>query len=140
MAAAAATAADAEPEAPPRLPEALLQRLAQLNAAMRLTQTPDRRSAIEWFHVKPRKNEFAGYYDLIKKPMDVKTILSRTKKAEYSSLDEYEADWKLIFSNACTYNTQDSLVYQVLLLVRLSHTVNSTEHCCSACSRECSCS
>jgi Bromodomain len=119
--AAAAAAAETEPEATATatLPDALLQRLGQLNAAMRLTQTPDRRSAIEWFHTKPRKNEYAGYYDVIKKPMDVKTILSRTKKAEYTSLDEYEADWALIFSNACTFNTPDSIVFQVCSLLPL---------------------
>lgn len=65
------------------------------------------------FLVKPRKNEFEGYYDMIKQPMDFKTITARTKKRVYSTLEAFEADWSLMFQNARTYNADDTLIYQV---------------------------
>ncbi|ODO10165.1 hypothetical protein I350_02394 [Cryptococcus amylolentus CBS 6273] len=58
-----------------------------------------------------RKSEAADYYDVIRKPMDLKTVKAGIKNGRIGSIDELERDVLLIFSNAMMYNAPDSQVY-----------------------------
>ncbi|ODO05324.1 hypothetical protein L198_02017 [Cryptococcus wingfieldii CBS 7118] len=63
------------------------------------------------FETPVRKSEAADYYDVIKKPMDLKTVKAGIKNGRIGSIDELERDVLLIFSNAMMYNAPDSQVY-----------------------------
>ncbi|WVR07773.1 hypothetical protein IAU60_004816 [Kwoniella sp. DSM 27419] len=58
-----------------------------------------------------KKNDAPDYRDVIKRPMDLKTIRSRIKDGQIASIDEFERDALLIFANAMMYNGPDSQVY-----------------------------
>ncbi|RGB42377.1 Bromodomain-containing protein, partial [Rhizophagus diaphanus] len=47
----------------------------------------------------------------IKHPMDLFTINSKLKNNQYTSLEEFEKDIRLIFRNCYTYNNVESKVY-----------------------------
>lgn len=67
------------------------------------------------FWEKPPKNEFADYYELIKEPIDLKTIRARIKGGKeggvYRSLAEFAKDFRTLVSNARLYNEVGSEVY-----------------------------
>lgn len=44
------------------------------------------------------------YFDVIKHPMDLGTIQSKLTNNEYENADEFEADVRLVFQNAYTFN------------------------------------
>lgn len=52
------------------------------------------------------------YYDIIKRPMDLKKIRARIKDGTISTIDEFERDIRLMFANATVYNTKGSQVYE----------------------------
>ncbi|WVQ73096.1 hypothetical protein IAR50_002659 [Cryptococcus sp. DSM 104548] len=60
-----------------------------------------------------RKSEAADYYDVIKKPMDLKSVKAGIKNGRIGSMDELERDVLLIFSNAMMYNAPGSQVYEM---------------------------
>lgn len=45
-----------------------------------------------------KKSEAADYYDIIKRPMDLKTIRARIKDGTISTIDEFERDIRLMFA------------------------------------------
>ncbi|PKY51745.1 Bromodomain-containing protein, partial [Rhizophagus irregularis] len=47
----------------------------------------------------------------IKHPMDLLTINSKLENNQYTSLEEFEKDIRLIFRNCYTYNDVESEVY-----------------------------
>lgn len=48
------------------------------------------------------------YPDIIKHPMDLGTVQAKVNAREYSSLDQFIADVRLIFTNCYTFNGVDS--------------------------------
>ncbi|KAJ3403655.1 nuA3 HAT complex component nto1, partial [Chytridiales sp. JEL 0842] len=52
--------------------------------------------------------EVPDYLDVISNPMDFSTMLKKIANYEYSTIDAFEADVKLICSNATLYNTPDT--------------------------------
>lgn len=53
------------------------------------------------------------YPKIIKQPMDLGTILEKLRSKEYRSVDEWIADMRLVFSNACTFNPPEDPVHQM---------------------------
>ncbi|KAI5173836.1 hypothetical protein PAEPH01_2060 [Pancytospora epiphaga] len=53
------------------------------------------------------------YYEKIKEPMDISTIRKKLENGEYKSPDEFDGDMKLMFNNCYTYNTSESVVYEM---------------------------
>lgn len=45
-----------------------------------------------------------GYMDVIKKPMDFGTMADKVSRSKYRSLDEFADDFRLVISNAKTFN------------------------------------
>ncbi|WWC91598.1 uncharacterized protein L201_006544 [Kwoniella dendrophila CBS 6074] len=60
-----------------------------------------------------KKSEASDYYQIIKRPMDLKTIRIKIKEGIITRIDEFERDVLLIFANAMMYNDPDSQVYEM---------------------------
>ncbi|KAJ1653498.1 hypothetical protein IWQ61_006390 [Dispira simplex] len=56
-----------------------------------------------------------GYYDIIKKPIDLKTIRLRIRDDKLTTTDEFHRDILHMLVNALMYNNEDSEVYQMTL-------------------------
>ncbi|KZW04222.1 hypothetical protein EXIGLDRAFT_828137 [Exidia glandulosa HHB12029] len=60
------------------------------------------------------KAEAPDYHDIVKRPMDLRTIKSRfTKQGDINTLDEYHRDLSLMFCNALMYNRPSSDIYNM---------------------------
>ncbi|PIC49976.1 hypothetical protein B9Z55_000106 [Caenorhabditis nigoni] len=60
----------------------------------------------------PTKEEFPGYYDVIKKPMDFMRIKAKLENRQYVTLLDVVSDFMLMLSNACKFNETDSVIYK----------------------------
>lgn len=60
-----------------------------------------------------KKSEAPDYYDIIKRPMDLKTIRNRIKDGTITTIDEFERDIRLMFANATVYNARGSQVWEM---------------------------
>lgn len=56
--------------------------------------------------------EYADYYDVIKRPIDLSKIYDRIKINYYDSVDALVSDFCLMFDNACRYNEPESAIYK----------------------------
>ncbi|KAM7286817.1 transcription activator BRG1 isoform X1 [Ixodes scapularis] len=72
----------------------------------------DSRVLSEAFLQLPSKRELPDYYDVIKKPVDLKKIKARIREHRYRTLDDLEDDFMLLCINAQTYNVEGSLIYE----------------------------
>ena len=54
---------------------------------------------------------FFDYYDIIKKPMTMNQIKKKIGKEPGYNLHAFQADMRLVWDNARTYNAEDSWVY-----------------------------
>jgi ATP-dependent helicase STH1/SNF2 len=66
----------------------------------------------ELFLELPSKVDFADYYQIITNPIALDMIERRINSPYYKSMDEFVADFKLMCSNARTYNVEGSIVYE----------------------------
>lgn len=55
--------------------------------------------------------DYPDYYQLIKQPIALSQIRKRSQGNYYKDVNQYKADWKLMFNNARTYNQEGSWVY-----------------------------
>lgn len=62
--------------------------------------------------VDPNSLGIPDYFDIVRKPMDMSTILSKLKSGQYSDPWEYVDDVWLMFDNAWLYNRKTSRVYR----------------------------
>ncbi|ORY26701.1 hypothetical protein BCR39DRAFT_540478 [Naematelia encephala] len=60
-----------------------------------------------------KKSDAPDYYEIIKRPMDLKTIRQRIRDNQVLSIDEFERDVALMFTNAMMYNSPGSQVYEM---------------------------
>ena len=70
----------------------------------------------EIFHKLPTAKELPEYYQVIARPMDLKTVLGRINAAPssasaYSSLEEFGQDMLLMFDNAMEFNERGSEIF-----------------------------
>ncbi|KAI0081773.1 Bromodomain-containing protein [Panus rudis PR-1116 ss-1] len=65
------------------------------------------------FHNPIKKSEAPDYHDIVKRPMDLKTIKSRVKDGLISNSREFQRDVYLMFANAMMYNRPGSDVYNM---------------------------
>jgi SWI/SNF-related matrix-associated actin-dependent regulator of chromatin subfamily A member 2/4 len=72
----------------------------------------DGRVLSEPFLQLPTRRELPDYYEIIKKPIDLKRIQQRIKDGKYHSLDELHADFDLMCKNTQEYNIEGSLIYE----------------------------
>ncbi|XP_067141639.1 LOW QUALITY PROTEIN: probable global transcription activator SNF2L2 [Centruroides vittatus] len=60
----------------------------------------------------PSRRELPDYYEVIKKPVDLRKIEQRIAEHRYRNLDDLESDFMLLCKNAQTYNVEGSLIYE----------------------------
>ncbi|KFB41670.1 AGAP010462-PA-like protein [Anopheles sinensis] len=60
----------------------------------------------------PSRRDLPDYYEVIKKPIDIKKILARIDEAKYVDFADLENDFFLLCQNAQTYNEEASLIYE----------------------------
>jgi hypothetical protein len=58
------------------------------------------------------------YLDIIKHPMDFKTMRQKIENHEYTNLSEFEKDLKLVWNNAMVYNQKDTIYYRAAIRIR----------------------
>lgn len=66
----------------------------------------------EPFMKLPSRRELPDYYEVIKKPLDIKKILSRIEEAKYVDFADLEKDFFQLCQNAQIYNEETSLIYE----------------------------
>ena len=81
--------------------------------------------------ILPTRRELPEYYQIIKKPIDLKKIKDKIMKQKYFSLCDMEDDMILLCSNARTYNEEGSQVKEgrggggrgreVVMILRILH-------------------
>jgi bromodomain-containing protein 8 len=72
------------------------------------------------FHNPIKTSEAPDYYDIIKRPMDLKTIKARIRDGQIASSDEFQRDVYLMFANSLMYNRPGSDIYNMAEEVCLS--------------------
>ena len=65
------------------------------------------------FHHPIKPSEAPDYRDIVKRPMDLKTIKVRVRDGQISTTAEYIRDVYLMFANAIMYNKPGSTVYNM---------------------------
>ncbi|CAH0722343.1 unnamed protein product, partial [Brenthis ino] len=65
----------------------------------------------EPFMKLPSRRELPDYYDVIKKPLDIKKIMNRIEDGKYTDISDMERDFFTLCANAQTYNEETSLIY-----------------------------
>ena len=73
-------------------------------------QDSTNRRISEIFMVLPTRRELPEYYQIIKKPIDLKKIKDKIMKQKYQCLSDMEDDVILLCGNARTYNEEGSQV------------------------------
>lgn len=72
----------------------------------------DGRVLSEPFMKLPSRKDLPDYYKVIRKPVDIKKILTRIDENKYGDLDELETDCILMCKNAQAYNEEASLIHE----------------------------
>jgi hypothetical protein len=72
------------------------------------------------FHNPIKTSEAPDYYDIVKRPMDLKTIKSRIREGQITSSDEFQREVYLMFANSLMYNRPGSDIFNMAEEVRLS--------------------
>lgn len=66
----------------------------------------------EPFMKLPSRRVLPDYYDVIKKPLDIKKIMNRIEDEKYTDISDMERDFFTLCANAQTYNEDVSLIYE----------------------------
>ena len=68
----------------------------------------------------PHTNAFQDYYNIIKNPMDLGTVKRKLDNCEYSTGEEAQRDFRLVFDNCFLYNKpQDDASYMARALEKV---------------------
>ncbi|RXG70372.1 ATP-dependent helicase brm [Armadillidium vulgare] len=60
----------------------------------------------------PSRRELPDYYEIIKRPMDIKKILGKIDEGKYEDINDLEKDFVLMCHNAQEYNEEASVIYE----------------------------
>jgi len=69
------------------------------------------RKRCELFREVPDKRDYPDYYRIISQPIALSTLRKRGNSNYYKNVNAFRDDWRLMFSNARTYNQEGSWVY-----------------------------
>lgn len=76
------------------------------------------RQEFSWPFVEPvDPKEVPDYYDVIKRPMDLRTMMNKLKQRIYDKPEELRKDFNLIVSNCEEYNVSESEIYECAQLL-----------------------
>lgn len=79
------------------------------NLCIEITEKLQNTPGSEMFHQPVDQKKFPKYYKKIKNPKDISTILNNLRSSIYETVSQWENDVNTIWSNAKTYNGDDSL-------------------------------
>ncbi|KAG7580097.1 hypothetical protein FFLO_00068 [Filobasidium floriforme] len=65
------------------------------------------------FNAAVRASDAPGYYDVVKRPMDLKKIKANIKNGTIRTIDDFQRDLYLMFCNAMMYNKPTSEVHHM---------------------------
>ena len=80
-------------------------------------QTDDERQLAQVFIRLPGQKQLPLYYQIISEPMDFQRMRRKIDTFRYSSLEEFDADMKLLVENAQTFNCDTSVIYSDSILL-----------------------
>lgn len=63
--------------------------------------------------VDPELDGAPGYFDKIKRPMDLSLVLRKLRDGQYSTIEKWKEDMNLIWKNATTYNGANTPIHTV---------------------------
>jgi bromodomain-containing protein 8 len=73
------------------------------------------------FHNPIKESDAPDYHEIVKRPMDLKTIKTRIKDGLISNSTEFQRDIYLMFANAMMYNRPGSDIY--MMAEEVSHSL-----------------
>lgn len=76
------------------------------------------RNIADAFLELPSRKELPDYYELIRRPLDIKKIRNRINNHKYRSLDELREDFFQMCINAQTYNMEQSQIYEDSIMLQ----------------------
>ncbi|XP_054270051.1 transcription activator BRG1-like isoform X2 [Macrosteles quadrilineatus] len=82
-----------------------------MNVVIKYTDS-DSRVLSDPFMKLPSRKELPDYYEVIKKPMDIKKIMTRIEECKYVDFDDLERDFMQLCKNAQMYNEEASLIHE----------------------------
>ena len=59
-----------------------------------------------------KKEEVPDYFEIIKRPMDLRTIKENVNASKYKDKESFQQDIHQIFKNAKTYNMKNTIYYK----------------------------
>ncbi|KAF9222004.1 Bromodomain-containing protein [Gyrodon lividus] len=105
-------AASNEPTSHLQIPPSVPNKRFQTVIGMLHSQISQHRNG-NIFHNPIKNSEAPDYHEIIKRPMDLKTIKARVKDGIISNSLEFQRDVYLMFANAMMYNRPGSDIYQM---------------------------
>lgn len=104
--------ANGEPASHHQTPPSVPNKRFQTVIAMLHSQISQHRNG-NIFHNPIKNSEAPDYHDIIKRPMDLKTIKARVKDGNISNSLEFQRDVYLMFANAMMYNRPTSDIFHM---------------------------
>ncbi|PCH33114.1 hypothetical protein WOLCODRAFT_21769 [Wolfiporia cocos MD-104 SS10] len=98
-------------EIPPPLREKMKKAFNECYRAVLNCEDETGRKRCELFKELPDKRDYPDYYQLIKQPIAMSGLRKRLQSNYYKDVNHFRDDWKLMFTNARTYNQEGSWVY-----------------------------
>jgi SWI/SNF-related matrix-associated actin-dependent regulator of chromatin subfamily A protein 2/4 len=102
---------------PPNPPKLLAKMKKLLSFVINYVDSDDRVLS-EAFLELPSRKELPDYYEVIRKPVDIKKIKSRISSHRYRCLDDLQEDFMQLCRNAQTYNVEGSLIYEDSIMLQ----------------------
>jgi len=87
------------------------QKFLDLWNKMKSSTDSTSRNICQIFMRLPAKKMYPDYYELIKNPIDMKKIKDKIEAFDYTDVDQYSADFNLMYNNAQEYNQEGSQIF-----------------------------
>lgn len=92
-------------------PKMKKQMLKVMKEVIRYADAEGRVLSIEFMKL-PSRQKRPDYYEIIRKPVDIKRIMQRIEDGKYYDFTELEKDFVQLCQNAQIYNEEQSLIYE----------------------------
>ncbi|KAL1619540.1 hypothetical protein SLS56_010034 [Neofusicoccum ribis] len=97
---------------PPRVDTPMEARIKAIMKAIRKPRNNQSQLMVSHFERVPDKSVMPEYYNEIKNPMAMDILKKKLKRKKYQSIDQFMKDVEVMFENAKSYNTDESIIYQ----------------------------
>ena len=95
----------------PQIRERMKKVFADCLKAVQACEDETGRQRCALFRELPKRSDYPDYYTLIQTPIAMSHMRKRGTTSYYKSVTDYRNDWRLMFDNARTYNSEGSWVY-----------------------------